>query len=192
MRLSFLFAATSLAAAPLAMLAGCSEAPAGGGETPEAAAAMETPAAETDAGEAAIIDAATAADLVRQVAESYDDWEAFDIRQPPFALTPRLDALLAAERDYVDEHGEPRMLDFDWHVGGQDAEISNLSVSHEAVEPGMVIVTASFDNFGTPTRINYVWMQQDDGSWALDDATIDDPDGNILSLGALLSNDGPY
>ena len=177
MRLSFLFAATSLAAAPLAMLAGCSEAPAGGGETPEAAATTETPAAETDAGEAAIIDAATAADLVRQVAESYDDWEAFDIRQPPFALTPRLDALLAAERDYVDEH---------------DAEISNLSVSHEAVEPGMVIVTASFDNFGTPTRINYVWMQQDDGSWALDDATIDDPDGNILSLGALLSNDGPY
>lgn len=179
MRLSALFAATSLAA-----LAGCSEAPANDTET--------APAMETSADGVEVIEPATAADLEQQVAASYDDWESFDIRQPPFPTTPRLETLLAAERDYVDEHGAPRMLDFDWHVAGQDAEISDVRVSHEAVEPGLVIVTARFQNFGQQTEVNYIWRKVDGGSWALDDATLDDPDGNPMSLGSILSEGAPY
>jgi hypothetical protein len=191
MRLSFLFAATCLAA-PFALLAGCSQAPANDSEAAETPEALHAAALETNIENPAIIDAETAAELERQVAESYEDWESFDIRQPPFALTPRLDTLMTAERDYVDEHGEPLMLDFDWHIGGQDAEISNVHVRHEAVETGLVIVTASFENFGEPVEVNYIWRQVDGGGWALDDATLEDPDGTMMSLGSILSEGAPY
>lgn len=187
MRLRLFFAATSLAA-----LAACSDAdgPANDADTAKSPAAANDMEASVEGAD--VIAPAVAAELERQVAESYDDWEAFDIRRPPFAVTPRLEALLAAERAYVEANGEPRYLDFDWHVGGQDAELSNVTVDHEPVEPGMVVVTARFANFGQPTQVHYVWLRQNDGRWALDDATLDDPDGNPMSLGEILSGGAPY
>ncbi|MGP1352704.1 MAG: hypothetical protein ACTS1Z_05220 [Parasphingopyxis sp.] len=113
-----------------------------------------------------------AAALEAQVAALYDDPFAVDTLNPPLPMTDELAALFAAERALVEaSDGMPGNLDFAWHIDGQDAEITELAITHEPIAPGLVAVIARFENFGEPRTVRYLWAQQG-ADWRLADIVI--------------------
>ncbi|QLC25819.1 hypothetical protein HFP57_12840 [Parasphingopyxis algicola] len=113
-----------------------------------------------------------AAGLVRRVAALYADPFAVDPLDPPLPMTEELAALFAAERQAAAANeGLAPVLDYAWHVDGQDAEISELEIMHEPVAPGLVAMVARFRNFGEPRAVRYVWARRGE-DWLLADIVI--------------------
>ena len=76
-------------------------------------------------------------------------------------------AVLEAMSQRSAQINEP-ILDFDPVIGGQDYQLTNLSVTTDGVvEASHAVVRASFNNAGTPLEILYdmVW---EDGAWRVD------------------------
>ncbi|WP_298021799.1 hypothetical protein [uncultured Parasphingopyxis sp.] len=129
------------------------------------------------------------ADAEAEIAALYEDWENVDNLSPPLPLSPRLSTLFAEERAAVEaDPDQISRLDFAWVIAGQDAEISDLEVTHDMAGPDTLHVTASFANFGTPTKVVYIFVRQNDGEWLVDDIRPDDPDGAPISVAQLLSD----
>lgn len=63
---------------------------------------------------------------------------------------------------------EMPLLDFDPFVDGQDYEISELVISHPAVDGDSAIVAVSFLNFGEPRELRYTLVRRVEG-WKIDD-----------------------
>jgi len=91
-------------------------------------------------------------------------------------LTQSLAAEFAADEVRSEVHDDPiGRLGFDWVVNGQDYLITNVRVRMSEVfapgpdDPKRQVVTAYFDNFGSPQVIDYYFVIEDEG-WALEEA----------------------
>jgi hypothetical protein len=89
------------------------------------------------------------------------------------------------QRDLDDPIGR---IGFDFIVNGQDALITQVEVTEEAVgfagpqDPERTVITASFKNFDSPNIIDYYWVKQDD-EWTLEEVVSRSPEFPwVLSL----------
>jgi hypothetical protein len=81
----------------------------------------------------------------------------------------RLATLILEDQAQAEEYGDMSKLGADPFVDAQDWDISDISVSVEAMTPDRAEGHVAFVNFGAPKRIDLELVRGEDGGWRIRD-----------------------